>query len=195
MRNRYQYNLELLKKNEFVNKVTVPLGVTVIVLSKLENQNVILSFSFALESISQLFGLRIVLCPMKHLLLMGCFFFVFSLFSFQIIYQKKKSWHLPRWFSFSRPVSQRLLPILSRFCFCVCVSIAVMQTPVQTLNLTVYFANTDLRLKKKGLWMSPSNPKATFKEEWTFFLYFLNHRVTIKYNTLHAILYCTYLYM
>lgn len=82
MRNRYWYNLELLKKNEFVNKVTVPLGVTVIVLSKLENQNVILSFSFALESISQLFGLRIVLCPMKHLLLMGCFFFVFSLFSF-----------------------------------------------------------------------------------------------------------------
>ena len=82
MRNRYWYNLELLKKNEFVNKVTVPPGVTVIVLSKLENQNVILSFSFALESISQLFGLRIVLCPMKHLLLMGCFFFVFSLFSF-----------------------------------------------------------------------------------------------------------------
>ena len=43
--------------------------------------------------------------------------------------------------------------------------------------------------------MSPSNPKATFKEEWTFFLYFLNRRVTIKYNTLRSILYCAYLYV
>lgn len=44
MRNRYWCNLELLKKNEFVNKVTVPLGVTVIILSKLENLNVICPF-------------------------------------------------------------------------------------------------------------------------------------------------------
>ena len=83
MRKRYWCNLDLFKRMNLSIKLSVPLGFTVIILlSKLENLNAILFFSFALESISKLFGLCIVLYPMKHLLLMECFFFVFCLFSF-----------------------------------------------------------------------------------------------------------------
>ena len=120
MRNRYWCNLELLKKNEFVNKVTVPLGVTVIILSKLENLNVILSFSFALESASQLFGLHIVLCPMKH-----CLWDVSSLFSlyfqFRLYIRKRNRGTCQGGFVFPGQLVRDCCPYFHIFVFlCVC---------------------------------------------------------------------------
>lgn len=121
MRNRYWCNLELLKKNEFVNKVMVPLGITVIILSKLENLNVILSFSFALESISQLFGLRIVLCPMRH-----CLWDVSSLFSLyfhcRLSIRKRNHGTCQGGFLFPGQLVRDCCPyFLSHFCFFLCV--------------------------------------------------------------------------
>lgn len=84
-------------------KLYVHVGFTVIiVVRRLKNVNAILSFSLTLESISHLFGLHVVLYPLKHLFItygmfLLCFLFVCVL---DCLSGKETVIPLTRWFSF-----------------------------------------------------------------------------------------------
>lgn len=102
-------------------KLNVPLGFAlIIVLSRLKNMNAILSFSLALESISQPFGLHIVLYPMKHLFItygmfLLCFLFVCIL---DCLSGKETVVPLTRWFSFPGQLETAASALTFQF-FCV----------------------------------------------------------------------------
>lgn len=123
-------------------QLNVPLGFTlIIVLSRLKNMNAILSFSLALESISQLFGLHIVLYPMKHLFItygifLLCFLFVCIL---DCLSGKETVVHLTRWFSF--PGQLETAASALTFQVFLCTHCCYIKIPVFTLSLPVHLAN------------------------------------------------------
>lgn len=76
----------------FSIKLSAPLGFTVIILlGRLESVNAVFALFFCSGKSSQLFGLRIVLYAMRHLLVTyGMLLFVLCLFSFYIVLSEKE---------------------------------------------------------------------------------------------------------